>query len=347
MTPELDLDDRKERILGAIITDYVATAEPVGSQMLVERYGLGVKSATVRNEMAELSGRGLLRQPHTSAGRVPSDLGYRYFVSRLMVIAPIGESEARSARGEMERVSSEMDAILRRTCALLARMTRLPALATPPDADKTRIHQIFLAPSDDRLLLVVLLSNGRTERGLISAPSPAHDLLPLVNALNERYGGLPLASARLLDPTREVPPAELGRLTPLWQRTLGEIVLFARALAEEATVFVEGAETVLEQPEFRDVERLGQFLTLLQRRAALLEILETSPEPTIRIGAELGRPALADFAVVSSPYFIGSREKGSLGVVGPSRMDYARTSAAVRFMADTVSELLTRLAFAG
>lgn len=347
-TSPFDLDERKQRILGAIVTDYIATAEPVGSQILVERYSLGVKSATIRNEMAELSGLGLLRQPHTSAGRVPSDRGYRFYVSHLMVIAPIGEGEALRTRQELDRVSSEMEAVLRRTCALLARMTRLPALATPPDADETQVRQIFLAPSSDKLLLVVVLSNGRTEHGLLTGPDlRATDALQLVNALNERFAGIDLATVRALDPARELPPVEIGALAPIWQRVTSELVQIARGLAEDSAIYVEGAESVLEQPEFRDVERLGHFLTLLQQRAALQEILDAAPESGIRIGAELGRPALSDLAVVTSPYFVGSRERGSLGVVGPSRMDYARTTAAVRFMADAVSELLTRLAFAG
>ena len=346
----MELDLRKQRILQAIVQDYVATAEPVGSHILVERYSLGVKSATIRNEMAEMSERGFLRQPHTSAGRVPSDRGYRFYVNRLMPLPVLQEGEVRQIRRAVASASSELDAILRQTCRLLAEMTNLPAVATSPDTDDTELRQVFLAAAGaDKALLALLFSTGRTENRLITdLRLSAGDALHLANGLNERFSGKTLAelSVRNAD---DAPPPELARFTRIWQRLSIEIPRAAAALRNETPFFVEGASAALNLPEFRDIERLGQFLALIQERAALLEMLGGAvsgivpPFVQVAIGEELGRPEMADYSIVSASYFIGTRERGSIGVFGPTRMDYARVSAAVELMAKTMTEILTRL----
>lgn len=352
----MDLDLRKQRILHAIVQDYIATAEPVGSHLLVERYQLGVKSATIRNEMAEMSERGYLRQPHTSSGRIPSNLGYRFYVNRLMALPMIQAEEIVRIQGAIHAVSSELDAVLRRTCQLLASMTHLPAVATPPSADETELRQVFLSPAGaDKTLLILLFSTGHTEhRILMDARLSAGDALMLANALNECLSGLSLATLR--DLAENEPPAELRVMAPLWHRVIAEAVAAAQTLREDDSVFVEGTQAVFDQPEFRDVERLSGFLVLLQERAAVLDTLRSalsdavavaaSPGVRVVIGEETGRPEMAEYSVVSSRYYIGNRERGSIGVLGPTRMDYARVSAAVELMARTMSDILTRLSVA-
>jgi heat-inducible transcriptional repressor len=375
--PLVELDGRKQRILRAIVQDYVATAEPVGSHVLVQRYSLGVKSATIRNEMAEMSEQGYLRQPHTSAGRVPSDRGYRFYVNRLMQLPVIQEDDAERMRSVVASASSELDTILRKTCQLLASMTRLPAVATPPDAGDTELRQIFLSPVGvDKVVLVLVFSTGRTENRLITGIRlSASDALVLANGLNERLVGARLSEMSALSPSADgtggdtaastnrlldsLAP-ELAAFGPVLPRLIAEIAAAARALNEETPVFIEGTNAVLEHPEFRDVERLSQFLTTLQERAALLEMLgraldegvplsSSAPSADIRpvaqvvIGQELQRPDFSQYSVVSSPYYVAGRRSGSIGVLGPTRMDYGRASAAVEFMALTVSDLLTRL----
>ena len=353
----MELDARKQRILKVIIHDYVATAEPVGSHVLVERYSLGVKSATIRNEMAEMSERGYLRQPHTSAGRVPSDRGYRFYVSRLMTPPVIPSEETVRIRHAVASVSSELDAIVRKTCSLLAAMTHLPAVATTPDATDTCVRQVFVSPATgDKTLIVLLLSTGRTASRLVLDLSlSASDALLLAHGLNDRLDGESLVNLRALAaaPERKPVPTELSALAGAWKRLVTEIGNAVRAMSEESPIYVEGASSVLEHPEFRDVERLGDFLALLQERAALLEMLERSLAATegasavrYAIGEELGSPDRTEYAVVSAPYTIGGTERGTIGVLGPTRMDYARASAAVELMARTMSDLLTRLAFA-
>ena len=351
----MELDARKQRLLKVIVHDYVATGEPVGSNVLVERYSLGVKSATVRSEMAEMSERGYLRQPHTSAGRVPSDLGYRFYVSRLMTPAPITEGETARIRSAVQSASSELDAIIRKTCLLLTALTALPAVASAPDADDTSLKQLFVSATGDKTLLVLLFSTGRTETRLLELPVSPSDAVLLAGAVNERLSGATLAALRpLAAAPEEEPPAELRHLSAAYNRVLRETGAVARAVRDDAPVFVEGASSVLAHAEFRDAEKLGGFLSLLQERAAVLELLseslaraESSAPVRYAIGAEIGTHARSDYAIVSAPYRIGAEERGAIGVLGPTRMDYARAASAVDLMARTMSELLTRLSASG
>ncbi len=360
----MELNARKQRILQFIVQDYVATCEPVGSHVLMARYALDCKSATIRSEMAEMSEQGYLRQPHTSAGRVPSDQGYRFYVNRLMPLPVIQEVEANEVRAVVRAASSELDMILRRTCQLLATMTRLPAVATAPDKDDTELRQVFVSPAGtDKLLLVLLFSTGRTENRLVSdAPVTASDALVLANALNERFSGKALSALRGFSANAQTVPDELHAQAERWATLARELIEAARALADETPLYVEGTHEIFQMPEFRDVERLSQFLGTLQERAALVEMMgraliqrgeeaeatsSGSGSVQVVIGEENARPILHPYSVVSAPYFVGSAQRGTIGVLGPTRMDYARTSAAVAFMAETVGDLLTRLSLSG
>jgi heat-inducible transcriptional repressor len=349
----MELDERKKHILRAVVTDYVQTAEPVGSHGLIERHGLGVKSATVRNELAELSELGYLRQPHTSAGRVPAVRGYRYFVNFLMAPAPLAEREGRGLELSLRGAATALETTLRHTCQLLAELTQLPAVATAPESNATTLRKIFLTAAGPNLaLLVFLFSDGRTENRLLPEVSlSASQALILADALQDRFGDRrlrELADARMASAQ---PPPGHPALISAWRRLCAELQSAVASVEQRASVFVEGAQTALRQPEFRDVERLEQFLTVIQERAAVVELvgqaLERSPSSvSVRIGDELGRPELSEYAVVCSPYFVGETLSGTIGVVGPTRLDYARASAAVRFMANAVGVALTRLSVA-
>jgi heat-inducible transcriptional repressor len=234
-------------------------------------------------------------------------------------------------------------------------MTRLPAVATAPDAEDTELRQVFLTPAGaQKSLLVLLFSTGRSEsRILVDVNLSASDALRVANALNDRYADSTLGALAAATPG-EV-PVEIAPSAPLWKRLVSEMASIARALRDEKPMYVEGTQVVFEQPEFRDVDRVGQFLATLQERAALLEMLNgalagTTPPPLlsvqVTIGEEMRRREMSEYSMVSSHYFIGARERGSIGVLGPTRMDYARAAAAVELMARTMSAVLTRLSVA-
>ena len=344
------LDDRKQKILGAVVRDYVETVKPLGSEELAARHQWGIKSATIRNEMAELAEMGLLRQPHTSAGRIPSDLGYRFYVDHLMLTAPLDESAFPFT--QEEDLALEMDRLLRRTCALLTRTTSYTSIATPPRPDDTQVRQIFVSSAgDDRLLLVLLLSTGQVENRLVclsheELPAPTHsDVARMANALSRAFAGKPLDTLA----TEMFPvPAEFAAAQHTLYTTLAAAARqMALAAADENTVYLEGASEILRQPEFRDVAKIESVLETLTRGTLLFQTFSRAmlgPDVTVVIGTESHIPAMTECSVVTASYYVGTRKRGTLGVVGPTRMDYDRAVPAVGFFSRALSRTLTRLA---
>jgi heat-inducible transcriptional repressor len=343
----MSLDERKRKILGAVVRDYVSTVRPIGSEDLASRHAWGVKSATIRNELAELSDLGYLRQPHTSAGRIPSDQGYRFYVDHLMTVRDVAEiGSVKEERG----FSSELDTLLRQTCALLTRMTSYTSVATPPRPADTQITQIFLsAMGDGRLLLVVVLSTGRVENRLVPdlPEMSAGDLTTLTKLLNAGYEGKSLDA---LGEMETLPIPHTGELPPTLRHIYSTLMLVVgqaiQAASDEDSVYLEGASEIIRQPEFRDAEKLESLLETLQRRTLLLHTFSSAflgPEVAVVIGSENHVTAMRECSVVTAPYFIGTHERGTIGVVGPTRMDYDRAVPAVGFFARGLTHTLSRL----
>ena len=343
------IDWRKQVILKAVVTDYVRTAEPVGSAMLVERYRFGVKSATIRSELAELAEMGYLHQPHTSAGRMPSDRGYRFFVDWLMDSASLDNRQADRALGKLNPHRSEVDIIIDQTCRILADLAQYTSMATSPAVkDATISHISIVNIGGDRLLAVVVLSNGRVLHELleIDPKSRRMDSVRATNFLTGRLAGRELATV-CAGPMESVPEdaADMAEL-------LGKVMRFLRREAEsdgETDVHLEGAGYMMHQPEFKDAERLETVLSLLDRRRMLYRLFSSvylGPDVTVIIGSENPLDEMRDCSFVASKYCINGRVAGSIGVLGPTRMDYPRAVSAVHFMAANLGELLTSLSVA-
>jgi heat-inducible transcriptional repressor len=352
----MEIGERKQKILQAVVWSYVETAEPVGSSDLASRYSAwGVKAATIRNELADLSEQGYLRQPHTSAGRVPSDLGYRFYVDNLRAERPIEGEEASRSRAELALDRAEtLDRILRQTCAILTQMTRYTAIATPPRPADTLLKQIFAAPAGpDTLLIVGLLSTSETENRFITghvarmAVAEPAALVEATNALNLAWSGksldwLSAVADDQLDPPQDLQGATARTLFRMIAETIRVVAKSAKA--GDRTV-VEGTSEILRQPEFQDITKVEAFLDTIQSQAQIFACFLGSPgsKVTVVIGEENRVEALRECSVVTAPYFVGTRERGTIGVVGPTRMNYDRALPAVEFMAQTLSELLNHL----
>jgi heat-inducible transcriptional repressor len=342
-----------------VVWSYVETAEPVGSEVLAHRYAdWGVKSATIRNELAGLADRGYLRQPHTSAGRIPSDLGYRFHVDHLMVERGPDSRTMQDARRDMEAEHNDtLERILRQTCSLLTQLTHYTSVATPPQPADVQLRQIFAAPAGlDSLLIVALLSTGETENRLLSGPAASlamdepTELTAAINAINSEWSGKSLDWLRLLPESGIAAPSNLhGRSAISLFRALAESIRhMVSAAASEERVVIEGAREILRQPEFQDVAKLEGVLDTLQTRARIFEAFSgrrsSGSDVMVVIGGENPIEAMRECSVVTAPYYIGTRERGTLGVVGPTRMDYDHTLPLVSFMARSLSDLLSRLA---
>lgn len=344
--PIAPLGSRKQFILKAIVTDYVETAEPVGSHSLMERYEFGVRSATIRNEMAELSDMGYLCQPHTSAGRIPSDMGYRFYVDRLMDQVGLSSAEATTVKKRLVPHRTELDIILEQTCRVLSELARYTSLATLPTVDDAVVRHISVTSvGDKKLLAVLVLDNGAVIHELldVDAASGRIDPIRATNFLTQRLAGRTLASL------------DLAAVEPLPNEVQGMEDLLARVLrfvrrelqsAGEIDIHLEGASYIMQQPEFRDVVRLETVMSVLEQRQALYRLFSSvylGPEVTVIIGKENPVNEMFDCSFVGTKYRIGGRVAGTIGVVGPTRMDYRRAVAAVEFMARNLEELLAEL----
>jgi heat-inducible transcriptional repressor len=329
------LDERKMAVLRAIVEDYVSTTEPVGSKSLVDRHGLDVSPATIRNDMAVLEEQGYIAQPHTSAGRVPTDKGYRLFVDRLSSVKPMSGAERRAIETFLAGAYS-LDEVVTRTVRLLTQLTRQVAVVQYPLLSRSSVRHIELVTLGPRRVLLVLITDtGRVEQAVVDLPSEANaeSITHLRAVLNACLDG-----HKLTDAAKTV--AGLADRIPVTERPNAGAVfsVLLDSLAErheERVVF--GGTANLAAPDF--AHGLRDVLEALEEQVVLMRLLgeAASPSVTVLIGAETG---LQGASVVSAGYRAGGQAVAKLGVLGPTRMDYPSTMGAVRAVARYVGQIL-------
>ncbi len=339
------VEDRRLAVLRAIVEDYVSTEEPVGSKALVERHSLGVSPATVRNDMAALEEEGLIRQPHTSAGRVPTDKGYRTFVDRLTQVKPLSGAERRAIASFLDG-AVDLDDTVQRSVRLLSQLTRQVAVVQYPILSRSTVRHVeVVAVMPNRLLLVLILSTGRVEQRLLELPSDLGEeaLADLRLRLNRAVAGEQISDAiAALDGLPEAfPPGDPG--------LRGGAAAVAAALAEamgdhhsDERVAVGGAANLARFGDSFD-SAVRPILEAMEEHVVLLRLLgeaTTGGAITVRIGEEGPIEEFASTSVVATGYGPGDQALASLGILGPTRMDYPGTMAAVRAVARYVSRIL-------
>ena len=336
-------DDRRFEILRAIVTDFVATQEPIGSKALVERHHLGVSSATVRNDMAVLEAEGYIAQPHTSSGRVPTDKGYRLFVDRISEVKPLSSAERKAILSFLDN-AVDLDDVLRRSVKLLAQLTRQVAVIQYPVLSTARVrHLEVVSLSPERLLLVVITDTGRVEQRMVSLRSALEDdTLARVRSLF----GAALDGQRLEEASYAV--AELANNAPAeLQEPILEIasVLVQTLVERDEDRLVLGGTSNLARSlsDFPAGGGMDNVLEALEEQVVILKLLahaRQSDSVTVQIGEETLAENLRSTAVVSTGYGASGTVFGGLGVVGPTRMDYPGTIASVAAVARYVGEVL-------
>jgi heat-inducible transcriptional repressor len=337
-----ELDPRKQTILQAVVIEYIAGAEPVASEQLVQKYQLGVKSATVRNEMAEMSELGFLEQPHTSAGRVPSDMGYRYYVDRLIVkreLDDITKNRVRAASDDGEA----LQLLLRDTTRVLSRLTLLLGVATTMrDQNVTVRHAVVSALGPAQALLVLILSNGHLENKMLECPVGL--TLEDVGRANEQ-----LASLIVGKPLKSLARAKMAASgsNPAVDKLMQTIWTAVRSTARDLTrglLITEGEEFMFAQPEFqKDFTTLNDLLTELVEGDVLYEAVSPSDgAQVVTIGRENRDERMRAFSVVRTSYFVGDQEAGVIALIGPTRMRYEQSIPMVNFTAKALSDSLSR-----
>ena len=337
----MNAEERRFAVLRAIVSDYVRTHEPVGSKMIVDRHNLGVSSATVRNDMAALEDEGLIAQPHTSAGRVPTDKGYRAFVDRLAQVKPFSAAERRAVQAFLDG-AVDLDDVLRRSVRLLAQLTRQVAVVQYPTLTRSTVrHLELVALTPARLMLVLITDSGRVDQRVVDLGEvlSVSDVATLRSLLNGALVGHPLAAASAA--VAELPlraSAELrGVVTTL------ATVLIETLVEHHEQRLVLGGTANLTRNAAAFPGTLRQVLEALEEQVVVLKLLAAAQDPgtvTVRIGEENESEQMRATSVVSIGYGANT-VLGGMGVVGPTRMDYPGTIAAVHAVARYVGEILT------
>jgi heat-inducible transcriptional repressor len=337
-----ELDERKAAILRSIVEHYVASAQPVGSQTVTQTAGLGVSAATVRNEMSVLERDGLIAQPHTSAGRVPTDAGYRYYVDHLAGAGALPVADRRRIADFFTTASLAMDDLLHETSLLLARVTAHAAVVVGPQADAVTVRSAHLAQLQPRVLLAVLvLSNGAVEKEtvVLDADAEPDEVAVASSRLAAHLTGRRLA---------ELPAVTYGGAPPDPADALAQASCEALAayigVHHGEPLYVGGASRLAaEQEAFASTSASG-LIELLEQHVVLCALLREllGPGLTVRIGAENELADLRECSLVLAPYIVEGETVGTVGVLGPTRMDYRTAQAAVATVSRQLGQQLSR-----
>ncbi len=342
-----ELPPRQQMVLGLVVQEFVRTANPVGSRTLVERYGLGVSPATVRNDMARLEELGYFTHPHTSAGRVPTDLGYRYFVERLLQERELPLAERRTIAHQFQQVRQHIEEWVPLAASVLVRTTSSAALVTPPRAFHTHYRYLQLISTQGRLVLLVLvLQGGLIKQQMLTLPEPMSQsaLSEAADRLNQLCAGLADGEIEAHIPTLPLFEADVARLAVNMMRRADGITA--------GEVYHDGLSELLQEPEFTAGAQAQGVLRIIEERSFLDAVLADTLGPAVgsvrvMIGQEGRFDELHACSLVLSRYGVVGLATGGLGVLGPTRMGYGRAISAVRFVAGLLSELVHDVFTAG
>ena len=335
-----ELDERKSAILRAVVEEYVETAQPVGSQTIARASRLGVSSATVRNEMTVLERDGYLAQPHTSAGRVPTDLGYRFFVDHFTDAGNLPVPQRRAVSDFFASAHRALEDLLHETSSLLARVSRHAAVVVGPQPEAAQIRSVQLVVLQPQVVLVVLvLSNGAIEKEVLALTSDVDEqrVVAASAALEERLRGVPWGSLPDFAPTGDPEVDALVGAT--------RDALMSRALGEPTEpVYVGGASHLAaEQSAFPTNERAARLLEMLEHQVVVVSLVRELLDRglTVSIGSENSLEDLRDCSIVLAPYEVDGHAAGVVGVLGPTRMDYRHALAAVSIVSKQLGRHLS------
>lgn len=358
---QVQLNDRQQHILWATVRHYIATAEPVGSKALLEEYNLGVSSATIRNAMGMLEKAGLLYQPHTSAGRIPSDSGYRIYVDRLMTPSDVwGRQVEQLLQEQLKWEDWSLEALLKGAAQILARVSGCITLITMPSANTARLRHIQLIQIESgQIMLIVVTDTYETQSVLLDLPTAAADAVSesevierelqiLSNFLNSQLRGRSLFELASLDWNQL--DREFQQYGDRLKTVFADICRRTQPLPASTQIAIRGVSEVLRQPEFAELQQVKTILRLLEEeQQQLLPFIFEEPEldtnsrrrVTIRIGSENRLESIRGCTLISSTYRRGTVPVGSVGVLGPTRLDYETAIAIVEAAADYLSDALS------
>ncbi len=339
----MELNERKLNILKAVIDDYIMTGLPIGSRTISRKHGIDLSSATIRNEMADLEEMGYLEQPHTSAGRVPSNKAYRFYVDRLMNVVRLNSEEARRIRGYFENRVSEIEQVMERAAQVLSDTTHHISMVLKPQLKKSQIRRIQIVRiTEKKAILLVVTSAGLVKDTMITIPegTPPDCLEMISNMLTDKLTGKTLEDAEqdLVSCVRDRAQENA--------RFVAEVLQVIESSVEpqgERGIVLSGTQNIIDYPEYMSLDRAKNFVSLLETKEMLYDMMKkaTQLEFSITIGTENEAQELYDMSVVTATYKLGGRALGSFGVIGPTRMDYAKIVSILGYVGSSLDSILT------
>lgn len=339
------LNDRKIQILQAIINNYIETAEPVGSRTIAKKYNLGISSATIRNEMSDLEEMGFILQPHASSGRIPSDMGYRLYVDHLMQKRELSEEEQRYLQSLLSRDISQIDYLMEEAAKALSVLTNYTTIVSEPKGQRTRLKQIRMVPLDSGSVLLVIATEGNFIKHQVikMAEVPSEEKTFAIGAcLNAFLHGCAL---RDIDVPLVMRIEEaLGEYRGLLPPILKSIEMTMRS-AEKVQLHMSGTKNILAFPEFADIQKAKSLFQALEEKDVLVTLLEESKNNDLQvlIGSENTVQSMQDCSVITATYKMGDNTRGTIGIVGPTRMDYSQVISVLNGMVQNIENVLKNL----
>lgn len=337
------LSERQRTILSAIIDDYIRSAEPIGSRSISKRGNVGFSPATIRNEMSDLEDMGYLEQPHTSAGRIPSHLGYRYYVDHLIQLGGLSPQELEVVKQLFANRIQEMEDVVSHVASVLSSLTNYTSIVLGPDMFGTTLKSVQIIPLTEQTAVALIVTNtGHVESKTFMLPQgiSMSDIEKVVNLLNDRLKNVNLRQfkSKLYNEVA----AELARYVSSYEELLSMIEGVLQA-DDKDRVFVSGSTNMLVQPEFKDIDKVKNIMDLLDESSSLIQlVLPTEGGLQVKIGTENKIQVITDCSLITASYSIDGQTVGTIGILGPTRMEYGKVIRLLDYTSKNLEKILTQ-----
>jgi len=342
------LTDRQKIILQILVDDYIRSAEPVGSRTISKRPDMSISPATVRNEMADLEELGFLEQPHTSAGRIPSQKGYRFYVDHLLQPEQFSERDVGTIRNAFVSKIDQMEQVVQQTATILSSLTNYTSIVLGPQVFTTSLRHIQLLPLSGRQAVALIVAdNGHVENRIVTIPDGVapEAIQHYVELLNRKLVGLPLH--KLKSALNTVIADELRRYSEQYDNVMSFLNQMMTPAEENAgaKIYLGGTTMILNQPEFRNIDKLKPLLDMFEQSDVLARLFEAGPTHgvQVRIGQENPLETVHECSLITASYMLNGEAVGTIGVLGPTRMDYGRVIGIMHHLSQNLSGILTQL----
>lgn len=338
------LTERQQLILSAIVDDYIRSAEPIGSRSISKKGNVGFSPATIRNEMSDLEEMGFLEQPHTSAGRIPSQKGYRYYVDHLIPQGTLSEPELDMIKMFLAQKLQEIEQVFQQASNILSNLTNYTSIVLGPEVFTTTLKRLQIVPLNERSAVAILVTNtGKVENRTVEIPEgvSVDEIEKVVNIINAKLNNVPLLQFKSM--MYSVVSSELGKYVQGYEKLLNVVGSVLEEDDQQDRIFISGTTNMLTQPEFRDVDKVKTIFDLFGESDQLLRMISNQQTGIqVKIGAENNLEAINNCSLITATYSIDDQPLGTVGILGPTRMEYGRVISLLHHVTRDLEIILGR-----